>query len=264
MNTYEQKKQRKIERYTDLAEKAKNKSADLYRTAKSKASVIPFGQPILVGHHSESRDRNYRKNIHNTFSQSYKEQDKAEYYENKAKAVENNKAISSDDPEAIAKLKSKIEKMEKQRAQMTAINKAWRAYAKKQDKKPLNELNYSDEDILKLEKTIENSYSMDKIPFPTYMSSNLGQNIRAAKQRLEKLETRKNHTTQEKIIKGIKIVDNVEENRLQMFFAGKPEQSIRTELKRNGFRWSPRNGCWQAFINNRARYGAERVLNLID
>ena len=24
-------------------------------------SVIPFGQPILIGHHSEKRDRNYRR-----------------------------------------------------------------------------------------------------------------------------------------------------------------------------------------------------------
>ena len=30
------------------------------------ASVIPFGQPILVGHHSERRDRSYRDRIRST------------------------------------------------------------------------------------------------------------------------------------------------------------------------------------------------------
>lgn len=48
------------------------------------ASIIPFGQPILVGHHSEQRDRNYRDRIHNTFGKAFAEQDKAAYYHSKA------------------------------------------------------------------------------------------------------------------------------------------------------------------------------------
>jgi hypothetical protein len=30
-----------------------------------------------------------------------------------------------------------------------------------------------------------------------------------------------------------------------MIFPGKPSEEIRTELKRNGFRWSPMAGAWQ-------------------
>lgn len=48
------------------------------------ASVIPFGQPILIGHPSEQRDRNYRDKIHNTFGKAFAMQDKAAYYEDKA------------------------------------------------------------------------------------------------------------------------------------------------------------------------------------
>ena len=36
---------------------------------------------------------------------------KAEYYEVKAEAAENNQAISSDDPEAIQKLMDKLERL---------------------------------------------------------------------------------------------------------------------------------------------------------
>ena len=45
------------------------------------ASAIPFGQPILVGHHSEGRDRRYRDRIHNTFGKAFATMDKADYYE---------------------------------------------------------------------------------------------------------------------------------------------------------------------------------------
>ncbi|MEE8059026.1 MAG: DUF3560 domain-containing protein [Pseudomonadales bacterium] len=46
---------------------ARQESQTVYKRAKDMAPVIPFGQPILVGHHSEHRDRRYRDRIHNTF-----------------------------------------------------------------------------------------------------------------------------------------------------------------------------------------------------
>ena len=74
----------KAERAEILAEKADRRSDELYNSAKDMASVIPFGQPILVGHHSEKRDRNYRAKIDAKFGKAFAEQDKAAYYTNKA------------------------------------------------------------------------------------------------------------------------------------------------------------------------------------
>jgi hypothetical protein len=42
----------------------------LHQRARDMAGVIPFGQPILIGHHSEGRDRNYRRRIGNTFDRA--------------------------------------------------------------------------------------------------------------------------------------------------------------------------------------------------
>lgn len=81
----EQKKAEiRVEKAEHRAEKAEKKSEQLYGRAQRMASAIPFGQPILVGHHSEKRDRNHRGKIHNAFGKAYKEQDKAEYYRDKA------------------------------------------------------------------------------------------------------------------------------------------------------------------------------------
>lgn len=46
---------------------------------------------------------------------------------------------------------------------------------------------------------------------------------------------------------GGRIVENIPENRLQIFFEEKPVKEIREKLKHQGFRWTPSNGSWQCF-----------------
>lgn len=46
-------------------------------------------------------------------------------------------------------------------------------------------------------------------------------------------------------IGDVRILQNTEENRLQLFFDGKPEQTMIATLKSRGFKWSPRNKAWQ-------------------
>jgi hypothetical protein len=57
MNAYEEKQQARVERYEALAEKHRAAADAACNRAHEMASIIPFGQPILVGHHSEGRDR---------------------------------------------------------------------------------------------------------------------------------------------------------------------------------------------------------------
>ena len=70
--------------------------------------VIPFGQPILVGHHSEKSDRAYRGRITNKFQKSFEESEKAKKLKGRAFAAENNTSISSDNPNAVELLKEKL------------------------------------------------------------------------------------------------------------------------------------------------------------
>ena len=107
MQNYEERQQARKERYEKRAEQLREEAKRLHGQAHEMASAIPFGQPILVGHHSEGRDRRYRERIHNTFGRSFAAQEKAEYYERKAESV-GRSGISSDDPDAIKKLRSKL------------------------------------------------------------------------------------------------------------------------------------------------------------
>jgi hypothetical protein len=80
----QEKAAERAERFEDRAEAAGERSESLYNHAHTMASAIPFGQPILVGHYSEKRDRNYRERIHNTFGKAFEESDKAKHYASRA------------------------------------------------------------------------------------------------------------------------------------------------------------------------------------
>jgi hypothetical protein len=59
--------------------------------------------------------------------------------------------------------------------------------------------------------------------------------------------TELNYGIQQKgfLIGDVRVLQNTEQNRLQLFFPGKPEQEVIEKLKSRGFKWSPRNQAWQ-------------------
>lgn len=257
---YEERKQARIDRLHRKAEKARERSEQLQEHSHNLVKNIPFGQPILVGHHSERGHRRTLERSQNAMFKSLDEHNKAKEYERRAEAAENNNAIFSDDPEAVEKLKTKLTDLEKQRDRMKEVNAAWRSYAKKQDKTKLQKLGYDDEQINRMAETIKNDYSWNKQPFPSWQLSNLGATIRNTAQRLKRLETQQNAEHKETVVGEIKVVENVEQNRIQIIFPDKPDEQTRRTLKRHGFRWSRYNMAWQRHLNNAGRYAVSAVI----
>lgn len=113
-------------------------------------------------------------------------------------------------------------------------------------------------------KTYIPEYSWVKHPFAPYQLSNNNQNIIRLKKRVNELEAKavkfESSDTKERTIKGIKIVENSVDDRLQLFFPGKPEQPTIQKLKSGGWRWSPFNKCWQRKLTVNAKYCAEHLL----
>jgi hypothetical protein len=56
------------------------------------------------------------------------------------------------------------------------------------------------------------------------------------------------------------IKKNYKLDRLQVWFSGKPEETLRAKLKSNGFNWSPTNATWQRKLNDNALYAAKNIL----
>lgn len=266
MNVYEEKRQARIERYKKRAERAKQRSNEYFEVAHKMAEIIPFGQPVLVGHHSERRDRNFRGRIHNKFTKSYEESNKAKYWEERAKAAESNKAISSDDPEAIIKLKTKIEKAEKLQEIMKSANRIIRKKGLTQEEKVEKII------TLGLSSAIANQlFTPDfcgRIGFADYQLQNNNANIRRMKQRLADLDSLQNAEETKQDYEGFQVIENVEENRIQIIFNGKDvyfklckERDI--NLRSYGFKYSKFNNAWQRHLNNAGRAAVERVVKKI-
>lgn len=78
MNPYEEKQEAKRERLLARSEQVKSEANSLYSNASALAQIIPFGQPILVGHHSERKDRSFRNKLRAKFSRAFELQKHAE------------------------------------------------------------------------------------------------------------------------------------------------------------------------------------------
>ena len=256
MNEYEMKKAERIERLRTAADKASVESESLTTQARKAGSVIPMGQPILVGHHSEKRDRNYRTRIGKTYDRAAEKLKKARDLNRKADAAEKNRAISSDDPDATVKLKLKITYEECQRSLIKSANRIARSKKFDKDQKILALVELLGISTARATGLLEPDY-MGRVGFPAYMLTNMGANIRRMKVRLDQLQVAKKAEHVERDCgDGLTLVENVEENRMQLHFDEKPDKDTRRQLVRAGFRWSPSQIAWQRQLNNGARYAA--------
>jgi hypothetical protein len=120
-NDYEERRQRRIERYKELSKKAEEKSNQYMNSSANKTlERIPLGQPILTDHYSANGHRRLIERAQNNIRKSIEQDDKSKFYSDRADSAENSKVIYSDDPQAIEKLKEKLERLENQRSSIKA------------------------------------------------------------------------------------------------------------------------------------------------
>lgn len=255
-NEYERKRKARIERLKAAAERKRQEAESRFEQSDRMASVIPMGQPILVGHHSEQADRRYRERIHDHMRKGWELRADAQDLERRAEAAEKNTAISSDDPNAATKLQAKIEQAERKQETWKKINK----FVRKDDRAGLAEMGLS-------ESTIAELFTPDfagRIGIPDYQLKNNGANLRRMKQRLAKLECLAERESVGYTISALRVEEDADANRLRLYFPGKPPSSIRQLLKSRGFRWARSVGAWQRMISNAARYEADYIAGKYD
>ena len=201
---YEERKEARRLRYEELSKKAEERSSQYMNSTANRILANTPCQPIIIGHYSERKARRLHERAWEDTRKSIEEDKKSKYYKEKAETVENSKVIYNDDPNAIQKLKDKLEYLEKQR-----------------------ELIKEDEN------------------HSAWQLQNIGARIRETKRRIARLEKLEEIEFEDKEFNGGKVVHNKEINRIQLLFDSIPDESIRNELKRNGFHWSRREVAWQ-------------------
>lgn len=170
--------------------------------------------------------------------------------------------IMSSDGDACERLEEKIDKAEKQQELMRAANKI--IHGKPKNERTTEKINALTR--LGLSAGVaEELFKQDdfrRVGFAGYQLSNNNANLHRMKDRL--LEVGKSQSQEASITDmagGIRIEESPADNRLRIYFPGKPSEAERTELKHHGFRWTPSLGCWQAYLNWRSKDFVNRHYN---
>lgn len=246
-NAYEERQQRRRERLEAAAERADQESGRRYQAARAISEHIPFGQPILVGHHSEARHRRDLDKIDTNMRKSVEAHDQAAELRRRAAAVGTG-GISSDDPEAVAKLRAELDAAKAAHERMVAANKLVR----RGDRAGLAALGFSEEQIHGL----FNPRFGGRPGFPAYMLSNSSANMRRIEQRIEDLGRRAEAEAAFEPIAGEGWTISAADNRVIVRFDERQSAEMTQRLKSRGFRWTPSREAWTRQFNARAVYDA--------
>jgi len=297
---FEEIQEAKKQRYEELAIKNKEKADAEFNHSRKMGEAIPFGQPILVGHHSEKSDRSYRKKIQRSFERGIENNKKSEYYTDKAQAIENNYAIRQDDPEALKKLKEKLAGIEANIEKVKTHNKKckqivlcafgyptgtsiantngnFKRYCfifndktiERKDvvngiqweaKRIPDEIRERIENWIKTGKFNQPELKEDQKKYDSYVLENLNGNKSRIKKRIETIQTLEKLDDIDVTINKIRIY--TEDGRVRVDFGYKPSEETRTTLKRSGFRWSPYNQVWQAYIHQHTIDKAQEIAKM--
>jgi len=180
-----------------------------------------------------------------------------DFYERGLKAAIRNlrpdlRPIMSGDTNALERLQAELESLETRQAHMKAANAAIRT-----NKEAGHDAQIAA--LINLGMTEDNARKLVIIPahmacygqgYQGFTMTNNNANIRRIKGRIEHLSKAK--ATPDKVIerKGLRVEDCPADNRIRLFFDGKPDEDVRSRLKSNGFRWAPSIGAWQAYRNH--------------
>ena len=253
MNHYEQKIEAKRERLEARAARLQAEGDARMKSGMDRLKAIPFGQPILIGHHSEGRDRNYRRKAGAAIDKGMELRQQAGEVAARAAAIGTG-GVSSDDPEATQKLSEQLAELKAKQEKMVLANKLVR----KKDVPGLLAMGYH---ATTVNRWVSSPVYGTKYAAYTYEIGNNNANIRRIEQRIEQLTRNATRVTKEEELPGgIRIVENAEANRVQLFFPGKPSSEVRSRLKASGFRWSPMEGAWQRHLTSSAVYWARELV----
>jgi len=207
---YEERKQARIDRLNGAASKARQESDKQYQHSHDLVKDIPLGQPNIIGRPALPR---LREKSFNALGKAVENDEKAAYYTDRAEAAESNTAISSDDPEAIQKLKEKLAALEAKRERIKAYNKEARKNGT--EKAPWYELPYTGKAIKDVKERIAKLEAVDAMP-------------------AELIEFERGE-----------IESDPETNRVMVRFDERQPDDVIDKFKANGFKWASSVGAWQ-------------------
>jgi hypothetical protein len=200
--------------------------------------MIPMGQPILVGHHSERHHRRDLERIDSNMRKGIERSNMAENHISKAGGIESalDRSIFSDDSDATSALEDRIRENEAKRERMKTINKLYR----KADAEGLAAMGLDLEALR--DKLAKAGPYWGSAPHLAYELSNLGGRITADRKRLELVKQRQDRTQKAEAAPNGVMIQQCQGEYVRVTFAEKPTREILNDLRGAGFWWGA--GFW--------------------
>jgi len=251
--------ERKLRKREEWAEKAAARSEARLETASKMAEAIPFGQPILVGHHSEKRDRAYRERIAGNFEKAFELAKLAKHHEAKADGLARqlDGSIFSDDADAVEAIEARIAEREAEVAQRKRVNAAFMKAEGADKAAKLAALVKAG--VLTDAEALDRARFFalcpwEEKPWPGYALTNLRANIRRDRERLAQIKAQRERAAVAASAPGGVAIEAAGDNGeyVRVTFAEKPDRGVLDALKAAGFWWA--KGSW---VGQRSRLPAE-------
>lgn len=157
--------------------------------------------------------------------------------------------IRADDPQAIEKLRAKIED----------VRAAW-AFSK-QLSGLYRKGDWSAIGRLITPRALQDAMRSHFAGFNPFSLTSYGPEIKRLEARIAQIEVRRERETVEHdAVAGVVMIENAEAGRVQLQFPAKPDDATRALLRSRGFVFSPTQGAWQRGLNNAGICAAQQVL----
>lgn len=236
--TTRERLEHKLEKREEWAAKASERCTAEFETARQITEHIPFGQPILVGHHSEAGHRRAIERSAGHMDKGCEAYNLAKYHESKARGLQDQleRTIFSDDEDAVERIEAKIAEREALQERYKNANKVIRSKMTADEKvAELVKLGFEEESAReRVEKNAQ---------IPAYAMTNNNSEIRRLKQRLVSIKARNaRREAAEQSENGVTVTHCTGTAYIEVTFAEKPDRSIINDLKTSGFYW--RQGSW--------------------
>ncbi len=214
---------------------------------REEKSGIPFGQPVLVGHHSERRHRRALERADAAISRGVEHHKMAEHHSSAAEGIRRqlDHSIFSDDENAIEALEAKAAKLDEKAEFANRLNASWRR-CMKNNKGDIDRAAADVAALYKLSDRTRDELAADAKRFSCsakrgpMSATHERAEARRCRLRIEEIKAQQARQAAVEAAGGILVKTSGEWCEVQ--FEEKPEREVITALKAAGFRWG--SGRW--------------------
>lgn len=159
----------------------------------------------------------------------------------------------------VERLQSKLDTLTELHEKMKAANKIVRS-KKMSEAEQIDELvalGLNEQQAIEILKPTERWQS---VGFPTYQLQNNLAKIKATQAAIERHKAMAEAEDKEITFNGGRVVVCNSDERMRFYFDEIPSVEVRNLMKRNAFKWSPKNGAWQRQLTANCKFDTKRIL----